>query len=316
MSKQPSIAPDRTPFPLLGTPLSDFLFRSTSLVALAASLTLSSACSTLAPPDSIAPGLAVQTSGFSQAQFSEILSRHVDGQGKVNYEALRIDPLPIDAYYARLAEVSPDRNPEIFPTRDEALAYWINAYNASVIALVVAHYPITSVKEVRSSALFFLPKLAGFFVLEHVVLGGSTMNLKTLEDRIIRDRFKEPRIHFALNCASLSDPRLRRRAFEAPSLSLQLEAATFFFIRERRNVSIEPVYGKISLSPIFKLYRDDFIQWLKDNRPDRPATLLSYIAPYLSEQQTRALAECRDCRIEFREFDWGLNSQPASGNQP
>ena len=215
MSKQPSIAPDRTPFPLLGTPLSDFLFRSTSLVALAASLTLSSACSTLAPPDSIAPGLAVQTSGFSQAQFSEILSRHVDGQGKVNYEALRIDPLPIDAYYARLAEVSPDRNPEIFPTRDEALAYWINAYNASVIALVVAHYPITSVKEVRSSALFFLPKLAGFFVLEHVVLGGSTMNLKTLEDRIIRDRFKEPRIHFALNCASLSDPRLRRRAFEA-----------------------------------------------------------------------------------------------------
>ena len=296
--------------------MSDFLIRLTLFLALGAILSLSLACSTLAPPDGIAPGLAVQTSGFSQAQFSEILTRQVNGQGEVNYEALKVDPLPLDAYYARLAEVSPDRNPEIFPTRDEALAYWLNAYNASVIALVVAHYPITSVKEVRSNALFFLPKLAGFFVLEHVVLGGSKMNLKTLEDRIIRDRFKDPRIHFALNCASRSCPRLRRRAFEAPSLSLQLEAATVFFIRESRNVSIQPAQGKITLSPIFKLYRDDFLEWLKTHRPHQPATLLNYIAPYLAEPQARALAQCRDCQIEFREFDWGLNSQSASGNQP
>ncbi|MCH2187058.1 DUF547 domain-containing protein, partial [Myxococcota bacterium] len=220
------------------------------------------------------------------------------------------------AYYARLAEFSPDRNPDLFPTQENALAYWLNAYNASAIALVVAHYPISSVKDVRSDALFFLPKLAGFFVLEHVVLGGQKMNLKTLEDKIIRNRFKDPRVHFALNGASRSGPRLRRRAFEGPKLSLQLEAAAFFFIRETRNVSIDPTQGQIVLSPIFKLYRDDFVHWLQINRPDQPASLLNYIAPYLDAQQTNALARCRDCEIEFREFDWALNNQPASGNRP
>ena len=283
------------------------------ITTLATCLALLTGCSTLAPPENIAPGLAAQSSGFSQSQFTDVLNRHVNGQGQVNYEALVIDPLPLDAYYARLAEVSPDRNPDIFPTRDEALAYWLNAYNASAIALVVAHYPIASVKDVRPAALFFLPKLTGFFVLEHVVLGGAKLNLRSLEDRIIRNRFKEPRIHFALSCGARSSPRLRRRAFEASTLSLQLEAATYFFIREPRNVEISPDEGKIRLSPIFKLYRDDFLEWVKTNRPDQTATLLTYIAPYLDAKQATALAQCRDCRIEFQEFDWGLNDQPASG---
>ncbi|MCH2185499.1 hypothetical protein MK280_06455, partial [Myxococcota bacterium] len=71
------------------------MFRSTLFLALSASVTLSSACSTLTPPEGIARGLSAQTSGFDQTQFSEILSRHVDGQGEVNYEALKIDPLPL-----------------------------------------------------------------------------------------------------------------------------------------------------------------------------------------------------------------------------
>ena len=153
---------------------------------------------------------------FSHDDWDGFLARHVDDEGRVDYAAAGQDRDDLDRYLRALAEVSPDSAPERFPEEADRLAYWINAYNATVIDRVLAHHPIASVQDVRAPWLFrWLPAGAGFFVFERFSLGGRKTQLYALENGLIRKRFAEPRIHFALNCASTSCPRLPAEAFGA-----------------------------------------------------------------------------------------------------
>jgi hypothetical protein len=273
-----------------------------------------SACTTIPAPEPVAPGMTTPVAEFSHVEFDRVLSQFVDERGRVDYAALARDTRALDAYYARLAAASPDSHPDLFPTEDARLAYWINAYNAAVIETVLYHYPIASVKDVRSGALFFLPELAGFFYLQRIELGGEKMNLYDLENGVIRKRFADPRVHFALNCASISCPRLPRHAFHASTLQSELEAETSKFIGESRNVDFATDENRVRLSSIFDWYASDFTDWMKQNHPDRPATLIGYVGLHLSPEQTDALDRCDKCEIEFVAYDWALNDQsvPAS----
>lgn len=269
------------------------------------------ACTTIPAPDAVAPGMTTPVAEFSHAEFDRVLSQFVDERGRVDYATLARDTRPLDAYYAQLAAASPDSHPDLFPSEDAKLAYWINAYNAAAIETVLYYYPIESVKDVRSGALFFLPRLAGFFYLQRIELGGRKMNLYDLENGLIRKRFADPRVHFALNCASLGCPRLPRHAFHAATLQNELEVETTKFIGEPRNVAFEAAEHRIGLSSIFDWYESDFTDWMKQNHPDRPATLIGYVGLYLSPEQTDALYRCDKCEIEFVEYDWALNDQRA-----
>jgi hypothetical protein len=246
---------------------------------------------------------------FSHTDLDAVLQRFVDEKGRVDYAGLARDPAQLDAYYAQLARISPDSDPALFPSADARLAYWINAYNAAALETVLRHYPIESVKDVRSPALFFLPRLAGFFYLQQVTLGGKKTNLYELEMGLIRKRFADPRIHFALNCASISCPRLPREAFTAEALQGQLARETQLFISEERNVLIDPAAGTITLSSIFDWYDEDFLDWLQSERPEAEQSLVGYVEPYLSTSAAALLRACEPCEVEFREYDWGLNDQ-------
>ncbi len=272
-------------------------------------LLILTACTTIPAPDAVSPGMTAPVAEFSHAGFDRVLDQFVDERGRVDYAALARDTRPIDAYYAQLAAASPDSHPDLFPTEDSKLAYWINAYNASVIVTVLYHYPIESVKDVRSDALFFLPRLAGFFYLQRIELGGAKMNLYALENDLIRKRFADPRIHFALNCASLGCPILPRHAFHPASLRAELDAETTKFIGEGRNVDVDAVEQKIRLSAIFEWYERDFTAWMEQNHPDRPATLIGYIGLHLSPESTDDLDRCEKCEVEFVPYDWALNDQ-------
>jgi hypothetical protein len=246
---------------------------------------------------------------YSDADLDAVLQRFVDREGRVDYTGLAKDPAQLDAYYALIARVSPDSHPALFPTDDARLAYWINAYNAAALKTVLRHYPIESVKDVRSPALFFLPRLAGFFYLQQITLGNEKTNLYDLEMKLILKRFADPRIHFALNCASISCPRLPRHAFTATALRAELAAETDRFVSEERNVEIDPVAGQITLSSIFDWYEDDFVSFSKSKRPGDEPSLIGYLEPLLTPSQTAALAKCAECEVRFREYDWGLNDQ-------
>ena len=210
------------------------------------------ACSTTIPAALPAQDTApTDRSVFTHEKFNDVLAKFVNDKGKVNYTGIKQNPSNLESYYYDLSRFSPDSHPQMFPTKDHELAYWINAYNAAVIKTVLHYYPVQSVKEIESPAwAFFLPKIAGFFVFQRQEYGGVTTNLYTLENSVIRKRYNEPRIHFAINCASGGCPILPMQAFRGEILEQQLEQAATLFFSEERNLSVDKTKKTIYLSSI------------------------------------------------------------------
>jgi hypothetical protein len=206
--------------------------------------------------------------------------------------------------------VSPDSDPELFPTRDERLAYWINAYNAAVLVTVLRYYPIPSVTAVSTPfPLSLASDEIGFFYLQRIILGGETTSLYELENSVVRARFREPRVHFALNCASGGCPRLPRHAFSPGELDRQLDEETRRFFAEERNLRIDHEARVVHLSSILDWYDDDFTDWVEERDPGREATLLDYVVLYVPPERRAELEQARGYEVRFVAYDWGLNDQ-------
>ncbi|MGH7781555.1 MAG: DUF547 domain-containing protein [Candidatus Binataceae bacterium] len=239
-----------------------------------------------------------------------MLHQFVNDQGLVNYTALKQDRANLDRYYALIAAYSPDSSPRMFPTEQSRLAYWLNAYNAAVIETVLNYYPIASVEDVKPPGLlFFMPRKSGFFLFQRITLGGETKSLYSLENSIIRRRFADPRVHFALNCASRGCPRLPRYAFTAEQLDHQLDLAARQFVAEPRNLQIDHETRTVWMSSIFKWYQSDFTGWYRQRYPDKAATVANYVALYLPPEEAADLMSSAAYRVRFFEYDWRLNDQ-------
>ena len=140
-------------------------------------------------------------SGFDHTPLDRVLKGYVNEIGEVDYAGLKKNSAELDRYVETLAATSPANRPHLFPTREDRLAYWLNAYNAFVLQAVAARYPVKSVRNMGF--------LYSFFWLRKFVAGGQRMTLRHLENRMIRKPFGEPRIHFVLVCASLTPEKLR-----------------------------------------------------------------------------------------------------------
>lgn len=264
----------------------------------------------LEPRADLAPSAA---GPWSDADWATVLREHVDDSGRVDYRRLQAAPEALERYYARLAASSPDRDPNRFPSRADRLAYWINGYNAAVMVSVLRAYPISSVEDLAPGwHLFFLPDLAGFFYLRQPVFGGEAIDLHGVENDIVRERFADPRIHFALNCASRGCPRLPREPFRAEALNAQLDREARRFFAEARNLEIDDAARVIHLSPILDWYQDDFLSWLA-HRGETDPQLLDYVAQYVDAATgARLRGAGRGYAIRFRDYDWALNDAASS----
>jgi hypothetical protein len=252
---------------------------------------------------------------FSNARFDKVVERFVNENGLVDYSSLREDSGDLEEYYRLIATYSPDSHSDLFPTKDHKLAYWINAYNAAVIKTVLSYYPITSVLDVKQPAVFFfLSDKSGFFVFQRLTFGGKVTSLYYLENGVIRKRFDDPRIHFALNCAALGCPRLPRQSFSGEALDHQLENEARLFLAEERNFKIDHQEKTIYLSSIFQWYEEDFIGGYQNRFPGHTASLLKYIALYLTPEKTAQLNKYGDdYTVRFVPYDWRLNDQKNTG---
>ena len=204
--------------------------------------------------------------------FTELLKDVVvvDGyQSRVRYSQLENRQTQLEAYLAQLASVSQQQFDAFEP--DQQLAFLINTYNAYQLKQVIDHYPIESIKDVGS--FFSSPWSKEFFTLF-----GQPASLDHVEHGLIRTIFTEPRIHFAVNCASISCPPLMPEAFVADRLDTQLETATFNFLMD---VDANRLEGNtLYVSKIFDWYEQDFPQgvipfvakyrpeWIKNGEPD------------------------------------------------
>lgn len=235
---------------------------------------------------------------FSHDEWTSILNQYVDPRGYVDYAALNKNKNTLNQYVSRIEQYSPVNSPELFPTREAELAYYINAYNALVFKAVLERGPET--ESVWSGLISGL----NFFVRTPVIVGGDRTNLRKLENKVIRDQFKDPRIHAALNCASVSCPRLPQQAFLTETLDQQLDTAIREFVNSEQHVKIDRQGQRAMLSEIFDWFEKDFIEYERAQGNGSP-NLIDYINRY----RTPGSEIDRDFKVDFIEYDKRINSQ-------
>ena len=243
------------------------------------------------PPNAVVPGpfgTAAENPAlhFSHRTWNELLQRYVDSEGRVDYRDLqRIEYKTLAGYMQKLVVAQPDDWP-----RDEQIAFWANAYNAGIVWAVL-----------QGESPEPLVGRAKIFKLWKFTVAGKERTLDEIEHEILRQRFQEPRIHFALVCASTSCPKLRREAYGADSLQAQLEAQARDFLNDRQRNQFLPAEGKMRLSKIFDWFRGDF---------EKNAPLRRTLAPFVADEATRRwLLSDAPIAIEFLDYDWTLNAQ-------
>jgi len=227
----------------------------------------------------------------SHAQWDSLLREHVTREGWVNYQGFIRDSTRLRAYLELLSAHHP--NPNTW-SREERLAYWINAYNAFTVQLVIEHYPVASIKDIKNG----IPFVNTVWDIKFVDIEERTYDLNNIEHGIIRARFDEPRIHFAVNCASFSCPKLRSEAYTAGKLDQQLEEQTRDFLNDPDKNRIESNY--LRLSRIFQWYGGDFKE---------KGSLIEFIAPFTPVDIQL------DAKVDFMDYDWRLNDVKMFGKR-
>jgi hypothetical protein len=265
---------------------------------------------TSSPASSSSGTTATTSEEFSAEPLVSLLTRYVDGQGGVDYTAWQTHPgdvAALDAFLAALAATSPESHPQRFAAPGATRAYYIHAYNAHVVKAVLELWPLASVRQVKGSLTSHLIPGKGFFYDRTFVLGGRSMNLYQLEHKVLRKQIHDPRIHFAINCASASCPALRPSQWN----DAQLDAATRAFVNDRKNVLCDDDQRIVFLSAIFDWYGADFVDhhgWL--SRKPRH-TVLDYVIHYASAPLARRLEKARQegYAIRYFDYDWRINAR-------
>jgi uncharacterized membrane protein YdjX (TVP38/TMEM64 family) len=231
---------------------------------------------------------------FDHSVFDAVLKKYVDADGWVDYKALADDAEPLDAYIASLAKAPFDRF-----GRDEKLAYLINAYNAFTLRLILDYYPVKSIKDIPSAKRWDAER----WVLPAGVDGGvakegGAYSLNQIEHKLIRPKFKEPRIHFALVCAAYSCPKLREEVYTGDGLEAQLTDQMVYAHSHDRWFRFDQAGGTVYLTPLYNWYSGDF--------EAVGGSVLDYVAgqvPAVGE----AVASGRKLKVRWLDYDWKLN---------
>ena len=223
--------------------------------------------------------------------WDELLQRYVDDLGRVNYRRWKAEGADVlRVWLESLADV----DLADFTDADARLALWLNAYNAIAISQVLEVYPIASIR----------PKVLGipnwlsfldFFTRSNSIIGGKKYSLNQIEHAILRPEFAEPRIHFALVCAAVGCPLLRRGAYFPESVRTQLEAEASRFIHNPDKVRYDAQKKTLYLSKIFKWYGEDFVK--------AAGSVAEYAGGYLGPEA----AVGDGWAIVFLPYDWNLN---------
>lgn len=215
------------------------------------------------------------TMNTDHSVFHNILRAHVTSDGAVDYKAIKSKSGDLDAYLTMLSKVDPSSL-----SVSERLAFWINAYNAATIKKIVDNYPVKSIKDLNGGK----PWDDKF-----VKLDGKTMSLNEIENGIIRPEFKEPRIHFAVNCAAKSCPPIHNGAYSAGNLNTNFENSAKAFINNPKYNQISA--DKVVISNIFNWYGEDF------------GNIIDYLNKY-SDTKINSNA-----KVEYLDYDWSLNGK-------
>ncbi len=224
--------------------------------------------------------------------WTAFLSRHVavaaDGVARLPYGAIpAADKAALKAYLATLAATPVDSL-----DRPAQFAFWVNLYNALTVDVVLDHYPVDSIRDIDISPGFFSN---GPWGKKLITVAGEQLSLDDIEHRILRPIWRDPRIHYAVNCASIGCPNLLTEAFTVANTEAMLDAAARAYINHPRGASV--VDGRLVVSRIYDWFREDF--------GDSEAGVIAHLRQYAAADLQAKLAGIADIRDHA--YDWGLN---------
>ena len=208
------------------------------------------------------------------ASWNVLLQQYVDADGNVDYRSWKKSQTDLDKYI-QLLEKTPPAN---YWDKNDSLAYFINAYNAVTIKLILDNYPLKSIRDIKDP-----------WDSKSLNLPNNSLTLNDIEHKVLR-KMDDPRIHFAINCASASCPQLSNEAFRASKVQKQLEEATALFINDTSKNQISE--KNIGLSKIFLWFSKDF-----GSKKERIAFIQKYSQKPFKD----------NAKIKYQEYDWSLN---------
>ena len=224
-----------------------------------------------------------------------------EGEGgspnRFDYGGLKASPhdrAALKAYIASLETVDPEAL-----SREEAFAFWVNLYNALTVEVVVDHYPVASIRDIDISPGLFS---TGPWGRKFVTVAGRELSLDDIEHGILRPQFGDPRVHYAVNCASIGCPDLAAEAYRGDNLDAMLDEAARAYVNSARGARVEG--GELTASSIFKWYRKDF----GGTEAGVLAELRKYAAPGLLEKLENVVS------VASYDYDWSLNDTAAPEN--
>jgi len=226
---------------------------------------------------------STSSSPISHKVFDEVLRTYVSDDGYVNYSALKANRGKLDQYTTTISNTKVNPN----WSKNEKLAFWINAYNAFTLQIVIDNYPTNGIMAIKRG----VPGVNSVWDKKFIPIGDNLISLGQIEHKIIRKELNEPKIHFAVNCASISCPSLYNRAFSADKLNSQLiaRAKVFFYDQTKNKIENNTLY----LSKLFKWYKEDF--------GDNEQGVVVYLNQYLDEKIPTGID------IKLMSYNWKLN---------
>lgn len=217
--------------------------------------------------------------------WNQLVKVHVKPDGKVDYRGFIRDKPKLEQYLTLLSDNAPDRKTW---SKNQQLAYWINAYNAFTVKLIVDNYPVKSIRDLGPELK--IPLIKDVWHYKFFKIGGVESSLDEIEHSILRKEFDEPRIHFAINCASVSCPPLLNEAFTAENIEAQLSKVATTFINDSSRNKISPDQAQIS--SIFSWFKGDFT---------KNGSLIDFLNKY-SKVKLKPNA-----KISHLYYNWNLN---------
>lgn len=237
----------------------------------------------------------------SHQGWTTYLQKHVSVKGAastVDYKSIKRDPKELQEYLQSLGAVSKGEFDRF--SENEKLAFLINAYNAYTVKLVADHYPVKSIKDIGERS--FSNPTASPWKKKFFQLFGEERSLDNIEHDMIRKQFNEPRIHFAVVCASVGCPALRSEAFVATKIEKQLEESAQNFLSDKGRNRYLPEAKKLELSSIFKWYGSDF--------PKKYGSLEAFLAPRMTTSpEHQKIIRDKNADISYLDYDWSLNEE-------
>jgi hypothetical protein len=205
-----------------------------------------------------------------------LLMKHVSAEGTVNYSGMKSDVRVLDSYLDNLRQFPPTGT----SSSKEVMAYWINAYNAFTVKLILDNYPISSIMKIDGGKAWDR---------KWITIGVKTYSLNDIEHNILRKKYKDARIHFAVNCAAKSCPPLANKAWTAENIETLLNKQASNFINDRQYNQISS--SRASISKIFEWYAEDF------------GDIISYLNRYSNVRLSPG------SQVSYNEYDWKLNGK-------